>query len=139
MIALAWTLLTTRASGPIAAAVAAVLLVVSGCQTVRLTGAQNNLERTEKQLASARAQYSLCQTNRAGLEASIQEQNAEVEAFARIQNERVIAATKAVQLAAKGRVDAERRAAELLKNQPTGVDSCARFMSADRAVLDSLR
>lgn len=139
MIALAWTLLTTRASGPIAAAMAALLLVVSGCQTVRLSAAHHSLERTEKQLAGSREQYDRCQANRAGLETSIREQNAEVESFARIQNERVAAATKAVQAAAKGRVEAELRAAKLLKNQPQGIDACARFMSADRAVLESLR
>jgi hypothetical protein len=138
MIALL-SLLTSRAAGPIASVLAVLFLSVAGCQTVRLKGAQADLVRAEQHLASAREQLVRCQGNRMALEASIATQNAEVEAFARIQSERVALAEKAAQQAAKGRVDAEIRAAKLLKNQPQGIDACARFMSADRAVLDSLR
>lgn len=133
------SLLTSRLAGPVLGSVAAILLVSAGCQTVRLKAAQADLVRTEEHLAGTREQLTRCQGNRSALKASLQEQSAEVEAFARIQSERVAEAEKAAQAAAKGRVDAELRAAKLLKNQPQGVDACSRFMSADRAVLDSLR
>lgn len=139
MIAFALKLLTSRAAGPIASVLAVLLLSVAGCQTVRLHSARADLVSAEEHLASAREQLSRCQSNRKALEASITEQNAEVDAFARIQAGRVAAAEKVAQLAAKGRVDAELRAAKLLKSQPQGVDACARFSSADRLVLESLR
>lgn len=139
MIAFLWTALTSRAAGPIASALAILLLGFSGCQTVRLAAVTGQRDAAEQQLADVQSQYDRCKANRSALETSIREQNAEVESFARIQSERVAAAERAAQAAAKGRVDAQLRAAKLLKTQPQGVDACSRFMSADRAVLDSLR
>lgn len=139
MIAFALKLLTARAAGPIAASVALALLLAFGCQSVRLAGAQADLTKAEERAADLDDQLGRCQTNRSVLEGSIRDQNAKVEAFAREQSERLAAAEKAASTAAKGRADAEARAAKLLKNQPQGVDACSRFMAADAAVLQSLR
>jgi hypothetical protein len=135
--------LGSRLGGAIAAAVVAVLTIGLGVQTVRLGAAHREVaklaDRIENPGTGYIAKLSACRGDVDRLTGEIARQNEAVTALKTEGDRRAAKAAAALSEAARGRASAEARAAKLLKNPPSGIDACARAMSAFETVKESLQ
>ena len=139
MIATIAGALTSRLAGPVAAAAAIALALVSVGQCSAKNTEARRADRAEATLATELVNLDRCRTNVAGLEASVGAQNARIEAVRAEGQRKTEEAENALAAAQKGRAAVEARVASLLRDRPAGADACARMESADAAVLGSLR
>jgi hypothetical protein len=139
MIGFVLALLGSKPAGFVGAGVSLLLVfaLLASCATVKAR--DRTIAKITKDIAVLAQDLGTCRSNRLGLEASLRSQSASVAAFAEEQARRQREADAAAAEARRGREAAEAKAARLLRNQPQGVDECARVVAADRAVLEALR
>lgn len=139
MIAFIIKALTSRAAGPIGAAVAVALglalafaHVQLGVTRAALKAAEAKVERTETDLRT-------CRGNVAGLRASLDAQNAALTAMERDGKARAAEVAKARQATRQEAERADRAVVKLAALEPVGNDLCARMLAVDEAVKEATR
>lgn len=138
----------------------AALVAFAGVQTMRLGHAKaDQFDRTacvagkpckppkwkaevgELRGRVSKAEFDLqrCSADVEALTATVGRQKAVTAAIQALSDRKIAESTQAVQVASRGRAEAERRAAILASRPPVGVDDCARMDAADRNVMENLR
>jgi hypothetical protein len=132
----AWSALTSRLAGPIAAGVAVALAVTLGMARLELAHARRQAQAAEAAVTAPvtgwAARLATCQGNGRSLQAALDGQNAAVAALKRDSAARVAASTKAASAARKTAQAAQAHAAAILAARPTSADACA---AADALIL----
>jgi len=139
MIAIFWSVLTSKLAGPVAAGVALLLVIALIAQAAQLSGVNHDLslERqahlaSERDLAAARA-------NEATLQSAIEQQNDAVRALKEASDAKVAQAEAALRIASAKRANAEARAAAMLHTPLAGATEIERMTLADELVLRGLQ
>lgn len=111
MFTLAWSALTSKIAGPVAAAVALALACFLVAVMLQSAGLKGKVAKLETTVANLQVDLRQCQANRVTLEASIDRQNAAVTALSEEAARKARAADKAVR-DARAVAESERRRAE---------------------------
>lgn len=132
-------LITSRAAGPIGIALAAILLLVSVSQCAGRSAEMARADRAELAAAEAQARLTTCRGSVATLKAETEMQSAAIRNLAEESTRRIEAAEQGLSAAQKARPGVEAKARDLLTNPPSGLDACARAMSAFERVKESAK
>lgn len=112
--------LTSRITGPIAIAAAAILLVLLVSARCTVSGLEDDLRDERVAHARTTADLAQCRENTATLEGSLRTQNAAVAAMEAEAMEAAARATEAARLAAIANARANTNAAQVLALRPVG-------------------
>lgn len=130
--------LTSRLAGPIAAGLCLVLIVLLASALIGKGRAERSRDVALAARDVALVDLGRCQANARSLEGAIGAQNAALTAKSAEDARRLAGAEKAVTAASRSRAAAEAAAARLQSRAPTGLDACARAVSAFENVKGAL-
>lgn len=126
--------------GAISGGVVAVGLAVAlGVTAFQKVGLERDVARLETAIETVKGDLTTCQGNTRTLEATITEQNSEIELLGLASKARLAAAEKAVVEARAATAATQSRLNRLLNAPASGVTVCERLDEVDRAVLESLK
>lgn len=143
MIGVAWSLLTSRMAGPVAAALAVILAIALGVTTLQKNSAVRRADKLHAEIHAPVTGYiaeaARCKANVTTLEGSLKRQSDAVAELQRQSAGRIAAAERGWRDAQRAAADARNRAERLVGSTIAGDTRCERVEDADRLVLEMLR
>lgn len=139
MLAVAWSLLTSRLAGPIATVAALGLAVALGVTTLQKAGLERDVAKHEATIARVSADLRTCRGNTATLEKAIAERNAEIQRISEAGAAQLAKAEAEIATARQETARLNTRINRLLTTPVTGSTVCERVEQVDRSIIEAFQ